>query len=126
RYDPSRPRSYRDGAHVPTTIPVPTIPRDDDPLSARALDAATAEALEGRQVATPAGFEPGLMEDLVGLALTVENVQQVFDELVRPALNADGGDISLVKIDQGDVYVRLVGACNTCPSSVMTMKMGVE
>ncbi|MCB9682745.1 MAG: NifU family protein [Alphaproteobacteria bacterium] len=66
------------------------------------------------------------MEDLVGLALTPENVEAVLDELVRPALNADGGDITLVAIEGSDVHVRLVGACNTCPSSVMTMKMGVE
>ncbi|MCB9664918.1 MAG: NifU family protein [Alphaproteobacteria bacterium] len=66
------------------------------------------------------------MEDLVGLPLTRENVEAVLDDLVRPALNADGGDITLVDIRDGDVHVKLVGACNTCPSSVMTMRMGVE
>ena len=47
-------------------------------------------------------------------------------DMVRPALQGDGGDITLIKIENNDIYVRLVGACNTCPSSIMTMKMGVE
>ena len=38
----------------------------------------------------------------------------------------DGGDIELVKVEDENIYVRLVGACSTCPSSVMTMRMGVE
>jgi Fe-S cluster biogenesis protein NfuA len=53
-------------------------------------------------------------------------VQEILDEMVRPALQGDGGDISLIKIEDNDIYVRLVGACNTCPSAIMTMKMGVE
>ena len=57
---------------------------------------------------------------------TMEQVQEVLDDMVRPALQGDGGDISLIKIEDNSIYVRLVGACNTCPSSVMTMKMGVE
>ena len=61
-----------------------------------------------------------------GLPLTLENVQEVFDDYVRPGLQSDGGDITLIKIEENDVYVKLVGACSTCPSSVMTMKMGVE
>ena len=53
-------------------------------------------------------------------------VQELLDDMVRPALQADGGDIQLVKVDGMDVHVQLVGACTTCPSSIMTMKMGVE
>ncbi|MAY79632.1 MAG: hypothetical protein CL930_02505, partial [Deltaproteobacteria bacterium] len=53
-------------------------------------------------------------------------VQEILDDMVRPALQGDGGDISLIKIEEQNIYVRLVGACNTCPSAVMTMKMGVE
>jgi Fe-S cluster biogenesis protein NfuA len=61
-----------------------------------------------------------------GRPLTVQNVEEALDDLVRPALNADGGDIALVKIEDNDIYVRLVGACASCPSSIMTMRMGVE
>jgi Fe-S cluster biogenesis protein NfuA len=45
---------------------------------------------------------------------------------IRPALIADGGNIELVDVVAKDVRLRMVGACGTCPSSLMTMKMGVE
>ena len=45
---------------------------------------------------------------------------------IRPSLQADGGDIQLVSIDNGVVKVRLTGACGGCPMSQMTMKQGVE
>jgi len=65
-------------------------------------------------------------DDTAGMALTLENVQEILDDMVRPALQGDGGDISLVKIEDDNVYVKLVGACNTCPSATATMKLGVE
>ena len=55
-----------------------------------------------------------------------EKVQEVL-ELVRPALQADGGDVELVDVsDDGIVSVRLTGACGSCPMSTMTLKMGIE
>ena len=59
-------------------------------------------------------------------SLTREAVQAVLDDMVRPALQSDGGDIQLVDVRGGDVHVKLVGACHSCPSAVLTMKMGVE
>jgi Fe-S cluster biogenesis protein NfuA len=48
-------------------------------------------------------------------------------ELIRPALQADGGDIVYHRIDdEGVVHVSLIGACGTCPVSQMTLKAGVE
>jgi Fe-S cluster biogenesis protein NfuA len=48
-------------------------------------------------------------------------------EAIRPALQADGGDIVFKSIDDdGVVHVELVGACGTCPVSTMTLKAGVE
>jgi Fe-S cluster biogenesis protein NfuA len=47
-------------------------------------------------------------------------------EKVRPALQADGGDVELVEVSDGVVSVRLTGACGSCPMSTMTLKMGVE
>jgi Fe-S cluster biogenesis protein NfuA len=64
--------------------------------------------------------------DTAGPALTMEALQDVIDEMVRPALQGDGGDITLLRIEGRKVYVRLVGACSTCPSSIVTLKMGVE
>ena len=47
-------------------------------------------------------------------------------ERIRPALQADGGNIELVDVVDGVVKVRLTGACGSCPMSQMTLKMGVE
>lgn len=52
-------------------------------------------------------------------------IEAVLDK-IRPALVADGGNIELVDIIEKDARLRMVGACGTCPSSLMTMKMGVE
>ncbi len=55
-----------------------------------------------------------------------EQVQEVL-ELIRPALQADGGDVELVDVtDDGIVSVKLTGACGSCPMSTMTLKMGIE
>ena len=57
--------------------------------------------------------------------LNTEKIKQVLSE-IRPALQADGGDIELVGVNGGVVKVRLKGACGSCPSSLITLKMGVE
>jgi Fe-S cluster biogenesis protein NfuA len=55
-----------------------------------------------------------------------ERVQEVLNQ-VRPALQADGGDVELVDVsDEGVVSVKLTGACGSCPMSTMTLKMGIE
>jgi Fe-S cluster biogenesis protein NfuA len=49
-------------------------------------------------------------------------------EVIRPALQADGGDIVLREVDEdsGKITVELVGACGTCPASTVTMRAGIE
>ncbi|CAL9161320.1 nifU-like protein 3, chloroplastic isoform X1 [Musa acuminata AAA Group] len=59
------------------------------------------------------------------LPLTEENVELVLDE-VRPSLMADGGNVALHEIDGLVVVLKLQGACGSCPSSTMTLKMGIE
>ena len=54
-----------------------------------------------------------------------EKVEEVLNKL-RPMLIADGGNIELVDVKDGEVYVHLVGACHGCPGSTMTLKLGVE
>lgn len=55
-----------------------------------------------------------------------EKVQGVIN-LIRPAVQADGGDIELVNVlDDGVVQIRFHGACHGCPSSTMTLQMGIE
>ena len=54
-----------------------------------------------------------------------EEVERVLDK-VRPALQADGGDVELVDVDDGVVRLRLTGACSGCPMAAMTLKNGIE
>lgn len=54
-----------------------------------------------------------------------EQVQSVIEK-IRPSLQADGGDVELVEVDDGVVKVRLQGACAGCPMSQMTLKNGIE
>ncbi|MFZ4516858.1 MAG: NifU family protein [Microthrixaceae bacterium] len=56
-----------------------------------------------------------------------EQVEEVI-EIIRPAIQADGGDITLLGIDEesGVVTVELSGACVSCPASTVTMKAGIE
>ncbi len=56
-----------------------------------------------------------------------ERIEKALDN-IRPALQADGGDIRLVDVDEakGVVRVQLQGACSGCPSSQITLAMGVE
>ncbi|HHF56289.1 MAG TPA: NifU family protein [Thermoplasmatales archaeon] len=56
-----------------------------------------------------------------------EKVEKVLEE-IRPALQADGGDVELVDVDEehGVVKLRLTGACAGCPFSTMTLQMGIE
>ena len=62
----------------------------------------------------------------MGLAgISADNIESVLDE-VRPYLIADGGDVELVEIDGLSVKLKLKGACGSCPSSTVTMRMGIE
>jgi Fe-S cluster biogenesis protein NfuA len=57
----------------------------------------------------------------------MEKIEAVIDE-IRPAVRADGGDVELVSYDpeEGRVELRLVGACHSCPYSLLTLKGGIE
>jgi Fe-S cluster biogenesis protein NfuA len=59
------------------------------------------------------------------LELNPENIEKVLDEL-RPYLIADGGNVELVELEGPIVRLRLQGACGSCPSSTMTLRMGIE
>lgn len=54
-----------------------------------------------------------------------EKVKAALEE-IRPALQADGGDVELVDVKDGTVRVKLTGACGSCPMSTMTLKKGIE
>ena len=54
-----------------------------------------------------------------------DQIKAKLDEM-RPGLQADGGDLELVRIDGKVVYLRLVGHCGSCPFALMTLKQGIE
>lgn len=58
---------------------------------------------------------------------TIDRIQAVL-ESIRPAIRSDGGDVELVRWskESGKVEVRLMGACESCPISMMTLKDGIE
>jgi Fe-S cluster biogenesis protein NfuA len=56
----------------------------------------------------------------------IEKIKKALEN-VRPFLQSDGGDIELIKVtDDFRIVVNLLGACGTCPTSIITLKMGVE
>ena len=114
-------------APAPETAPTP------DPAPAPAAAAApepapSADAPAAEPAAEPAADAPETKAAPTGDGpqLQYDEVWELLDDMVRPALQGDGGDITLIKVEDNDVHVRLTGACSTCPSSIMTMKMGVE
>ena len=56
----------------------------------------------------------------------VEQIKELLDSRVRPAVAQDGGDITFQGFDRGVVYLHMQGACAGCPSSTLTLKMGIE
>jgi len=53
-------------------------------------------------------------------------IRKCIDQDIRPYVQADGGDIELVGVEGNRVKLKLLGACGTCPSSLMTLHQGVE
>ena len=80
------------------------------------------EQARGKQVAEARPAPAKKMTNLQKIQL----IQQVIDEELRPALQADGGDLELVDVDGSVVRVSLRGACTNCPSSQITLKEGVQ
>lgn len=56
----------------------------------------------------------------------VDQIKELLDSRVRPAVAQDGGDITFHGFDRGVVYLHMQGACAGCPSSTITLKMGIE
>lgn len=102
--------------HLPLRLPLPT-------LRCGHLRSQAQEIVSPFDGSAPALDGAG---KIVGpLPLSMENVELVLDEM-RPYLLADGGNVAVRDIDGGTVVLELQGACGTCPSSSMTMKMGLE
>lgn len=66
-----------------------------------------------------------IIEDMTGGSMIKDRVEEVLKD-VRVGLKSEGGDIELIDVKDDIVYVRLKGACGTCPMSTLTMKNVVE
>jgi Fe-S cluster biogenesis protein NfuA len=56
----------------------------------------------------------------------LSNVEKIFDEQVRPALAQHGGNVEIIDLDNGKLFVRFHGGCHGCASSKATLKGGIE
>ena len=79
-----------------------------------------APVLEGVQAASGHAEHSGEDADIV------RQIKELLDTRVRPAVAQDGGDITFHGFDRGVVYLHMQGACAGCPSSTLTLKMGIE
>ena len=57
---------------------------------------------------------------------TIDQINEVLETKIRPAVAKDGGDIKFISFEKGVVKVELKGSCSGCPSSTMTLKQGVQ
>ncbi|RAP26185.1 NifU family protein, partial [Candidatus Marinamargulisbacteria bacterium SCGC AG-333-B06] len=57
---------------------------------------------------------------------SVQKIKTILDNEIRPAIAMDGGDCEFHSYEDGILTLRMQGACSNCPSSVMTLKMGIE
>jgi Fe-S cluster biogenesis protein NfuA len=79
-----------------------------------------AAVIEGEQAASGHAEHTGEDGDIVA------QIKELLDTRVRPAVAQDGGDITFHGFDRGVVYLHMQGACAGCPSSTLTLKMGIE
>ena len=81
--------------------------------------------------ASAAGFsvpgedEGGFADDPADADI-IDQIKELIDTRVRPAVAQDGGDITFHGFDRGVVYLHMQGSCAGCPSSTLTLKMGIE
>ena len=79
-----------------------------------------APIIEGEQSVSVHAEHSGEDTEIVG------QIKELLDSRVRPAVAQDGGDITFHGFERGIVYLQMQGACAGCPSSTMTLKMGIE
>jgi Fe-S cluster biogenesis protein NfuA len=69
--------------------------------------------------------EAGTLTDVADPQIDLSALQETLD-YIRPALQADGGDVVLLGVNGGTVSLQMVGACGGCPLATMTLKDGIE
>ena len=66
------------------------------------------------------------IEAAVGTHPSIEDRVNTALEKVRPGIRADGGEVWLIKVEDGVAFVQMLGACGGCPASMMTLKGAIE
>ena len=107
-----------------------TVTKDDahdwDHLKPALLGAILEHAQSGAPAVDAAPAASGHAEASEEDAEIVAQITELLDTRVRPAVAQDGGDITFHGFDRGVVYLHMQGACAGCPSSTLTLKMGIE
>ncbi len=85
------------------------------------------EILSSGQTLLPTGPAAAAAASAPGANTEIEKkIKEILDNEIRPAVAMDGGDITFYGYENGVVTLHLQGSCSSCPSSIMTLKMGVE
>ena len=104
-----------------------TVHAGQHPLSiAEFVDLAIREHFESNQPAIDGETEAGSGHAAAGSSELARQIMEVLDLKVRPVVAEDGGDIVFAGFEEGIVKLEMRGACSGCPSSLMTLKMGIE
>ena len=102
-------------------------PANWDHIKPAILGAIMEHFQSGQPVITGAADSPSGHADHDGPdSEIVDQIKQLLDTRVRPAVAQDGGDITFHGFERGVVYLHMQGACAGCPSSTLTLKMGIE
>ena len=100
-----------DNQHAVTAVPEEVIATPDTIVIPQAKSESTSSTLSAEDI-LPSEFD--------------EKIKQLLDDFVRPAVEQDGGAIDFLTYKEGKVYVTMRGACSGCPSSMQTLKGGIE
>lgn len=96
---------------------------DWDELNEAVMATLEAHLSAGEPVVNP---EALVRPPVEGASAVESRIREILEAEIRPALAMDGGDITLERFEDGIAYVNMRGACSGCPSSSMTLKMGIE
>jgi Fe-S cluster biogenesis protein NfuA len=106
----------------PDFITITLFSQDNLRESNRAILGAIREHIEsGAEICTPRPEEDFAAED----DPISDRIREILTEEIRPMVALDGGDITFYRFEDGVVYLHMLGACAGCPSSTMTLQMGI-
>jgi Fe-S cluster biogenesis protein NfuA len=95
-----------------------------DELNDQVMAALDSHLSANEPVLTEAALAPKPLQE--GETDVERRIRDVLDAEIRPSVMMDGGDVSLERFQDGVVYLNMKGSCSGCPSSTMTLKMGIE